>query len=99
MHFYSLDITTNPANVLAVVGTIVNLMCEASGASNLKYRWMRKGDENIPAKATGINTRKLTIPNIALNGSGQYNCVVSSDGASMNSEYGTVTVLSELKFN
>ena len=74
-------------------------MCEASGASNLKYRWMRKGDNNIPAKATGVSTRKLAIPNIALDDSGQYNCVVSSDGASVSSEYGTVTVLSELYFN
>ena len=96
MHFYFLDITTNPTNVLVVVGTTVDLMCKASGANDLTYQWMRKGDESIPAKATGVNTRKLAIPNIALDNSGQYKCVVSSDGTSVSSEYGTVTVLSEL---
>ena len=78
------------------MGTTINLTCSASGTSNLKYRWMRGGDKRVPLKATGGDTHTLVIPNIALNDSGQYNCVVSSDGASVNSEYGIVTVFSEL---
>ena len=86
----------NPTNVLTLVGTTINLTCEASGVSKTMYQWMRKGDENIPSQATGVNTRRLTIPNSVLDNSGQYKCDVSSDGASVSSEYGTVTVLSEL---
>ena len=77
------------------MGTTINLMCEASGVSKLMYQWMRKGDKNIPSQATGDHTSKLAIPNSALADSGQYKCDVSSDGASVSSEYGTVTVLSE----
>ena len=78
------------------MGTTINLTCGASGASNLMYQWMREGDKNIPVKANGDNTRRLVVPNITLDDMGQYKCVVSSDGVSMNSEYGRVTVLSKL---
>ena len=96
VHFYFVDITAHPTNVVALVGTTINLMCEASGGSKLMYQWMRKGSKMIPSKATGVRTQRLAIHNAALDDSGKYKCDVSSGGASVSSNFGTVTVLSEL---
>ena len=78
------------------MGSTIDLSCEASGANNLMYRWVRKGNKGIPSQATGVTTHTMVIPDSALDDSGQYKCVVSSDGASVSSEYGTVTVLGEM---
>ena len=78
------------------MGTNINLTCGASSAKAIMYRWMRKSNKNIPSKTTGVTTSRLIIPNIALDDSGDYICVVSSDGVHVSSEYATVTVLSEL---
>lgn len=78
------------------MGTTVNLMCGATGANNLMYQWMRKGKMNIPSQATGANTRTLVIHNISLDDSGEYKCAVSSNGITVSSDYGTVSVFSEI---
>ena len=76
----------------------ISLTCRASGADNLNYQWMRSGDKNIPSQANeaSTSTQTLVIPNIGLGDSGEYKCVVSSGSASVTSEHGTVSVISEL---
>lgn len=78
------------------MGTTINITCGVAGADNLMYQRMRKGNKNIPSQATGANTHTLVIPNIGLDDNGEYKCVVSSNGASVSSEYGTMSVFSEL---
>ena len=85
--------TTNPDDMLVTVGTSVVLTCNATGADNLKYQWMRMGNKSISLQATGVNTNTLTINNITIGDSGKYQCVVSSDGATVTSECGALYVL------
>ena len=92
----SVGITTNPTDVLTAVGSTISLTCAASGASNVMYRWMRKGNKMIPSQATGVATRTLVIPDIVMDDNGEYKCVASSGDVSVSSEHGIVTVLGEL---
>ena len=78
------------------MGTDVTLTCNASGAGNLKYQWMRAGKKTIPSRALGVNSSTLIIPNIMVEDRGKYQCVVSSGGTSVTSRPGTVSVLSKL---
>ena len=89
-----IDIATNPKDTIAGVGRDVTLTCNASGADNLKYQWMRMGNKTIPSTARGVNTSTLIIPNITVDDSGQYKCVVSSGDVDVMSEYGNMSVLS-----
>ena len=101
MHVYIIlllhltDITTNPKDTIAGVGRDVTLTCNASGADNLMYQWMRVGNKTIPSIARGVNSNTLIIPSITVDDSGQYICIVSSDDVNVTSEYGTVSVLSK----
>ena len=78
------------------MGTTITLTCSASGVDDVMYQWMRKG-KMIQSKATGVNTNRLVITNIEPDDSGEYRCTVSSGDVSVSSEYGTVSVLGELK--
>ena len=92
---YFTDITTNPKDTIAGEGRDVILTCNASGADNLNYQWMRMGNKIIPSTATGVNSNTLIIPSIRVDDSGQYKCVVSSGDVDVMSEYGMVSVLSK----
>ena len=76
--------------------TKVTLTCAASGADNLKYQWMRMGKKNIPSRARGVRSNTLIIPNIMVDDSGSYKCVVSSGNVNVTSKVGNVSVLSKL---
>ena len=78
------------------MGRDITLTCNASGADNLKYQWMRMGNKTIPSTATGVNSNTLIIPSIRVDDSGQYKCVVSSGDVDVMSKYGMLSVLSEL---
>lgn len=75
------------------MGRNVTLTCNASGADNLKYQWMRMENKTIPSTAIGVNSSTLVIPSIRVDNSGQYKCVVSSGDVDVMSECGTVSVL------
>ena len=75
------------------MGIDATLTCNASGADNLKYQWIRMGNKTISSTATGGNSSALVIPNITVDDSGQYKCVVSSGEVNVMSEYGAVSVL------
>ena len=96
--YYSLlriipDIATDPDDVIATIGTTVILTCNATGADNLTYQWIRMGSGNID---TGVSTKTLTIDNVSIDDSGKYRCIVSSDGATVTSGCGALTILGEL---
>ena len=76
------------------MGRDVTLTCNASGADNLKYQWMRMGNKRIPSTATGVNSNTLVIPSVTVDDSGQYKCVVSSGDVEVMSKYGAVSVSS-----
>ena len=90
------DITTDPDDELAAVGTSIALTCNAAGADDLIYHWVRMGDKSIPMLATGVNTNTLTINNVTVSDSGKYNCIVSSNNATVTSECGAVSVVGKL---
>ena len=78
------------------MGTKLTLTCNASGADNLKYQWMRMGKKTIPSRARGTSKNKLMIPSIMVDDSGLYKCVVSSGNVNVTSKVGNVSVLSKL---
>ena len=77
------------------MGTKVTLTCDASGADNLKYQWMRMGKKMMPSRARGVNSNTLIIPNIMVDDSGLYKCVVSSGDVTVISKVGNLSVLSK----
>ena len=89
-------VTTNPQNTTTAMGTTVTLTCSASGVDDVIYQWMKRGNSVISSRARGIDTNTLVINNIRHGDSGEYRCTASSGGVSVNSEYGTVSVLGEL---
>ena len=96
VYCYIIAVTTNPQNTTTAVGTIVSLICSASGVDDVMYQWMRKGNRVIPSQARGVNTNRLVINSIQPDDSGEYRCTASSGGVDVNSEYGTVSVLGKL---
>ena len=92
---FLIDITAHPKDTIVGVGRDVTLTCNASGADNLKYQWMRMGNKTIPSTVTGVSSNTLVIPSVRVDDSGQYKCVVSSGDINVMSEYGTVSVLSK----
>ena len=92
------DITVQPPkrSTTVAAGMNVTLTCDASGADNLKYQWIRMGKNTIPSKARGINSSTLIIPKIMIKDSGKYQCVVTSGDTSVTSRPGTLSVLGKL---
>ena len=87
------DITSDPNDVIAAIGTNVFLTCNATGADNLMYQWIRMGNDNTTLQATGVNTNTLTINNVTVDDSGKYRCIVSSGGANVISQCGALYIL------
>ena len=77
------------------MGSRVTLTCNASGADNLRYQWMRMGEKTILLRASGVHSNTLIIPNIMVNDSGLYKCIISSGDVSVTSKVGNVSVLSK----
>ena len=96
MFLYFADITTNPEDRIVAVGTNITLTCNASGADNLRYQWIRMGKKTIPSRARGVRSNTLIIPNIIVNDGGLYKCVVSTGNITVTSKVGYVSVLSKL---
>ena len=85
-------VTSDPDDVLAVVGTTVTLSCNASGADNLKYQWTKMGNEPMILQSQA-NTNSLTINDVRVDDSGKYKCAVSSGNTTVFSKCGALSVV------
>ena len=69
--------------------TNISLTCEAHGASS--YEWERQNGV-IPSDSTGVNTNTLTLINLQPKDAGNYRCVATNVGGSVESNYAAVTI-------
>ena len=89
-------VTTHPnnnGNITIAEGSDVTLRCEATGNGTLNYQW-RRVLGSLPSNVR-INNEVLTIPNIAVNGSGGYYCEVDNGGDNVSSMGVQVTARSK----
>ena len=70
--------TLNPA--VGEGGTIM-FIARAGGVNkrNFKYQWKRRGQNNIPTKASGAKSTVLIIPNLKDHDEGRYYCIVTNE--------------------
>ena len=47
--------------------------------NNFMYQWRKRGSNQVPNKALGINEMTLSIPNLVKSDEGQYYCVVTNE--------------------
>ena len=87
--------SSNNGPVIVVEGSDVMLRCEVTGDENLNYQWSRVLG-SLSDNVGGINSKTLTIRNIAVNDSGQYYCEVDNGGDSVSSMRIQVTARSKL---
>ena len=90
------DIATDPDDMIATIGTNVMFTCNATGADNIMYQWIRMANDNTTLQATGVNANTLTINNVSADDSAKYRCIVSSGSATVISECGALYVLGKL---
>ena len=62
-----------------------------SSMSNFNYKWIKKNDV-LPSRAQGASTSQLTIVNLKLEDSGDYQCVMSNSTGMISSDFLTITV-------
>lgn len=76
----SIKITSTLNPVVGEGGTVM-FIAEAGGINkrNFKYQWKRRGQNNIPTKASGSKREVLEIPNLKEDDDGQYFCTVTNE--------------------
>ena len=87
------QIITHPLNKLVEVNndsTNVQFMCMAEGASS--YYWERKGHDDIPSDASGIQTSRLTLVSLIPPDAGQYRCIARNEHGTNESDYARLTI-------
>jgi uncharacterized repeat protein (TIGR03803 family) len=87
------QITLQPSNQTAVVGSTAQFAVSVSGASPLNYQW-RKNGANLfdDAAISGSTTRALTVNTINTNDAGAYSVIVSNALGSVTSSAAVLTV-------
>jgi len=70
----------------------VTLHCEAESFGDTTYHWQRVDSELDTNRASGINSKQLTIENTIPGDSGSYVCVANNQGGETNSREATLTV-------
>ena len=86
------QITLQPADQLNVnPGSSVLFTVTALGA--LKYYWQLE-DNSLPPRTAvnGTTTHTLTLSNVQESSEGNYSCVISNDGGSVNSDPAQLTI-------
>ena len=64
--------------------------------NSLNYTWLKKNDI-LPSRAQGVNSSQLTIVNLILKDSGDYQCIVSNSTGKISSDFATVNIIGENK--
>ena len=62
--------------------------------NNFNYNWIRK-DDVLPLRAQGVNTSNMTIVNLRVKDSGEYQCTMSNSTGAVSSNFTKVKVRSE----
>ena len=62
-----------------------------SGMNNFNYKWIKRNDV-LPSRAQGVNTQQLTIVNLKLEDSGDYQCVMSNSTGTISSDFLTINI-------
>ena len=90
-------VSINPSRPITVVeGENVTLKCRADGGGELNYGWRRESG-SLPNNAIrNAGGKRLTIPNVVVNDSGQYYCEVDNGGSAVSSKRVSVIVRSKL---
>ena len=77
-------------------GGTVTFIAASSGITDKKelmYLWEKDSKNELPDKAIGHNSTKLTIPNLKKSDEGEYYCTVTNEwGNSVRSGYITLTI-------
>ena len=85
-------ITTHPSNmtiILTNTSTMVQLKCEAEGASG--YEWQTQSGKLLTG-VTGQNTKVLTLYNLSMVDNDEYQCKATNDSGSSFSYFATLYV-------
>ena len=80
-------ITTQPANLSVITGSIASLSVSATGTAPLSYQWRKSG-----ANIEGATSATFTLPNAQTTDAGSYNVVVSNAVSSLSSGSASLAV-------
>ncbi|CAM2065292.1 PD40 domain-containing protein [Sulfidibacter corallicola] len=80
-------ITAQPESADFCVGADLTLSITAMGSGTLSYQWRKDGQE-----IQGATSPSYSVLGVTEQDSGDYDCVVTSDGGSLTSDTATVTV-------
>ena len=84
-------VMTDPVVNLTVNDYILTMKC-LPDKDNFNYKWIKK-NEVLPSRAQGVNTSQLTIVNLKLEDSGDYQCVMWNSTGMISSNFSTVNVI------
>ena len=62
--------------------------------NNFNYKWIKKSDV-IPSRVLGVNTSQMTIVNLIIKDSGEYQCVMSNRTGTISSNFSALNVRGE----
>ena len=62
--------------------------------NNFNYKWIKKNDM-IPSRVLGVNTSQMTIVNLIIKDSGEYQCVMSNRTGAISSNFSALNVRGE----
>ena len=62
--------------------------------NNFNYKWIKKNDV-IPSRVLGVNTSQMTIVNLIIKDSGEYQCVMSNRTGTISSNFSALNVRGE----
>ena len=91
-----LSISVTPTNNTVGEGATAIFTATTIGINkrNFVYQWKKRGNRNLPNKASGVSGAVLMIPNSRKSDEGQYYCNVTNEwGRSVRSNDVTLTVV------
>ncbi|XP_065912585.1 clotting factor C-like [Dysidea avara] len=92
-------ISRQPEDVTVGQGTSVSLNCEAESFGDTFYHWQRVDGEVDTSRASGINSKQLTIINTVPSDTGSYICVTRNQDGETISREAIITVTAQCPTN